>query len=47
MEAGKKVDRGTTEEELFHVRRLALSRVLPIGEDPYGKVMDDGRLQHG
>lgn len=33
----------TAEEQLLDVLRLALARVLPIGDDPYGKVIDDGR----
>lgn len=39
--AGKKVVEAAREEELLHVRRLGLHRVLPIGDDPYGNVMDD------
>lgn len=42
-EAGKKVVEAAEEEELLHVRRLGLPRVLPIGDDPYGNVMDDRR----
>ena len=41
VEDGKKVIEAVTEEELPHVRRLGLPRVLPIGDDPYGNAMDD------
>ena len=41
VKLGKKVVEAVTEEELLHVRRLGPPRVLPIGDDPYGNVMDD------
>ena len=43
VKLGKKVVEAVTEEELLHVRRLGPPRVLPIGDDPYGNVMDDRR----
>lgn len=39
----KKVTEDTKEEELVHVLGFACLTVLPIGKDPYGKVIDDGR----
>lgn len=40
---GKKVVEGAEEKDLVDVLPLARLSVLPIGEDPYGKVIDDGR----
>ena len=42
MEGEEKVLEAVTKEELLHVRRLAVPRVLPTGDDLYGNVMDDG-----
>jgi hypothetical protein len=39
----EKIIEAVTKEELLHVRLLARPRVLPIGDDRYGNVMDDGR----
>ena len=42
----KKIVEAVTEEERLHVRRLGPPRVLPIGDDPYGNVMDDRIRYH-